>query len=294
MAYADDETFRKILELEESDEECEMADVTSLQKVYTDDGVGIAYRSFGDGPCTLLLMHGWGGAGSGHSWNEVLRYLNLSGLRLLVVDLRGHGHSDRSENGFTLSHFASDMLTVANHAGVQKFVAVGYSMSGRWAQWMSYHMPERIEGQILIAPAPAKALALTDDILERWMQDVQERSTFEHFAAQFTKEPLPAQIVDAYFQDASQCWPRALRQTFNMCRTEDFSSNLADTSVPTLVVAGRYDPMFSPEFLREEIVAHIPQARMVVLQCGHEIPLEKPLQLAGLVEAFAAGLATST
>ena len=271
-----------------------MADITALQKAYTDDGVGIAYHTLGEGPCTLLLMHGWGGAGSGHSWSEVLKYLNLSGLRLLVVDLRGHGHSDRSANGFTLNHFASDMLAVANHAGAQNFIAVGYSMSGRWTQWMSCHVPERIEGQILIAPAPAKALALTDDILERWMHDVQDRSTFEHFVAQFTKEPLPVQIVDGYFKDASQGWPRALRQTFDMCRKENFCSNLADTRVPTLVVAGRYDPMFSPEFLRDEIVAHIPQARMAVLECGHEIPLEKPMQLAGLVEAFVAGLATST
>jgi pimeloyl-ACP methyl ester carboxylesterase len=236
-------------------------------------------------------MHGWGGAGSGHSWSEVLKYLNPSGLRLISVDLRGHGHSGRPISGFTLERFAKDMVAVADHAGIQKFVAVGYSMSGRWAQWMSCHMPDRVAAQILIAPAPATTLPLADELIDRWIEDVQDPQRFERFVRQFTKDRLAPEIVDAYFRDAASASLQALRESLNMCRTGDFCSSLAAAHVPTLVLGGSGDPLFSPQFLRDEVIRRIACSRLVVLDCGHEIPLEKPAETAGLIEAFVAGLA---
>lgn len=268
----------------------ELMDATTIRKAKADDGAGIAYRTIGAGPCNLLLMHGWGGAGSGHSWAEVVKCLDMTGLRLIVVDLRGHGHSDRPEAGFTVENFARDMIAVADDCGAESFISVGYSMSGRWAQWIACREPRRVAGQILIAPAPATALALPDEVLERWMEDISDRSRFEQFVAQFTKDPLAAEIVNAYFADASQNWPYALRQTYSMCRTPDFCSDLGSTRTPTLVLAGRADPMFSPDFLREQILARIPGSRMAVLDCGHEIPVERPMGVAALIEAFVAGL----
>ena len=268
-----------------------MADASSIRKAYARDGAGLVYRVFGAGPCTLLLMHGWGGAGSGHSWAEVLKYLDMTGLRVIVVDLRGHGHSDRPESGFTVENFAADMLAVADDCGAESFISVAYSMSARWAQWIGCREPRRVAGQILIAPAPATALTLPDEVLGRWMEDIRDRSRFEQFVAQFTKDPLAPEIVDTYFADASQNWPYALRQTYNMCRTPDFCSDLSSTRAPTLVLAGRADPMFSPDFLREQILARISGSRMAVLDCGHEIPVEKPMEVAALIEAFVAGLA---
>jgi pimeloyl-ACP methyl ester carboxylesterase len=48
--------------------------------------------------------------------------------------------------------------------------------------------------------------------------------------------------------------------------------------------------MLSPGFLRQEIVARIPRARLVQVDCGHEIPVERPAQAAALIEAFLAAL----
>lgn len=182
------------------------------------------------------------------------------------------------------------MAAVADHANVQRFVAVGYSMSGRWAQWMSCHMPDRVAAQILIAPAPATALPLADELIDRWIEDVQDPQRFERFVGQFTKDRLASEIVDGYFRDASSASPQALRESLNMCRTRDFSSSLEAARVPTLVLGGSDDPLFSPQFLRDEVIGRIARSRLVVLDCGHEIPLEKPVETAGLIEAFVAGL----
>src|SRR6266851_7922423 len=105
--------------------------------VLTTDGVSIAYRVIGTGPRTVMFLHGWGGAGSGHSWVDVMRHLDLNGLRALLVDLRGHGRSEETTRGFTIERFSQDLLTVAEAAQADEFVLVAYSMSGKWAQWMS-------------------------------------------------------------------------------------------------------------------------------------------------------------
>src|SRR5437660_9907079 len=67
-----------------------------MRTVRTDDGVTIAYRMAGSGPRNLLFLHGWGGAGSGHSWAEVLRHLDLTGMRASIVGMRVHGRSERT------------------------------------------------------------------------------------------------------------------------------------------------------------------------------------------------------
>jgi non-heme chloroperoxidase len=267
-----------------------MTPVAGLNKVRTDDGVSIAYQVTGDGPRTLLALHGWGGAGSGHSWREVIRHLDLANLRIVSIDLRGHGESSQPDFGFTLERFERDILAVADHVGADRFVMIAFSMSARWAQWISCRLPARVLGQILIAPVPAKALALGEELLESWMRTTADREQFGRFVRQFTAVPLPEEIIDAYFNDVSRASDLAKRETFRMCCRDDFSHAVGSTTAPTLVVAGNQDPMLSPEFLREEIVARILGARLVRANCGHEIPIEKPAQAAALIEAFQAGL----
>jgi non-heme chloroperoxidase len=258
--------------------------------VRADDGVSIAYQIAGTGSQTVLALHGWGGAGSGHSWHELIRHLDLRDLRVVAIDLRGHGESDQPDFGFTLERFGRDILAVADHVGAEKFALIGYSMSGRWAQWISCHFPARVLGQVLIAPAPASALPLGDDLLETWMRESADRETFESWVRQFTSAPLPEGILEAYFKDISRASELAKKETFRMCCRDDFSESLGATLAPTLVMAGDQDPMLSPEFLRQEVVARIERARLVHVDCGHEIPIERPAQAAALIEAFLAAL----
>jgi len=187
-----------------------------LQKVRANDSVSIAYMTTGTGAATLLALHGWGGAGSGHSWCEVIKHLNLTGIRFIAMDLRGHGESDGPQAGFDLETFSRDVLSVGDHAGVRKFVLAAYSMSGCWSQWIACKFPDRVLGQILIAPAPAGPLPLSDELLESWMRDTRTRQSFEPWVNQFTSEPLSDEIIDAYFNDVSRASDKAKRETFRM------------------------------------------------------------------------------
>ena len=158
---------------------------------------------------------------------------------------------------------------------------------------MSCKFPDRVLGQILIAPAPAAPLPLTDELLESWMLETRTRESFVPWVNQFTSEPLADEIVDAYFADVSRASDQAKRGTFRMLCHDDFTEYLKSTNAPTLVVAGKHDPILTPDFLRQQIVSHIPSARLVQIHCGHEILVERPTEAAAVVEAFVAGLRAS-
>jgi pimeloyl-ACP methyl ester carboxylesterase len=167
-----------------------------------EDGVTINYRLVGSGPRDLLFLHGW--AGAGNWWDEMLQYLDPTGLRWLLPDLRGHGESDKPATGFTLEQFAADMFAVADHAGADKLVLVGYSMSGLFAQFMACEEPERVLGQVLIGPCPASGLALPPETHQAWVACEGNREAFRELLPPFIKEPLRPDVVER-FLDGN--WP---------------------------------------------------------------------------------------
>lgn len=259
----------------------------------TDDGALIAYRTLGDGPRDVLFIHGWGGSGTGSFWNHMLKHLDLTGLRLILADLRGHGASGAATDGFTTERFAADMFAVADAVRAEQVVVVAYSMSGRWAQWMACAQPERVLGQVLVAAVPAADIPLSDAAKESWLQVARDRSpaTFEPWLRQFTRDPLSADITQEYFEAVTGTPERSLAETLDMCRQQgQFMDRLKAITAPTLVVGGTHDPMLPPPVLRQAVVDALPRARLATLECGHEIPLEKPEELAGLITAFLAGL----
>jgi esterase len=258
--------------------------------VKTSDGTRIFYRTVGHGPRTLLFLHGWGGTGSGAFWDPVVRQVDSRDLRMVLPDLRGHGRSDHTNEGFTTERFAEDLFEVADDAQASELVVVGYSMSGRWAQWMACSRPDRVRGQILVAPAPAAALPLTEEMLDGWIAATRARDSFTGFIRQFTKVLPSPEIVDEYFASLQASPEHALRESFRMCCQPGFTDRLGATRAATLVVGGLHDPMLAPDFLRHEVVQKIPGARLALVDSGHEIPIELPRELAALVEAFIAGV----
>jgi non-heme chloroperoxidase len=274
-------------------ESFQMSDPETKAMIRTDDGTTLSYRTRGDGPRKLLFVHGWGGAGTGFFWNELIEALDLSGLRVILADLRGHGESDKAATGYTTERFAQDMFAVADAAGAERLVLVAYSMSGRWGQWMACTQPERVVGQILIAPVPAADIPFPDEVKEQWLQVAREKTmaTFDPWVHQFTHARLRPEILQAYFDSLTTTPELSLGATLDMCRQQgQFMDRLSAIRAATLVIGGRHDPMLPPEVLRQAIVNPIAGARLATLDCGHEIPLEQPQETAALIEAFLAGL----
>lgn len=209
-------------------------------------------------------------------------------MRILIPDLRGHGGSSIGTQGFSTTRIAEDIFLIANHAEAESLVTIAFSMSGKWAQAMACMRPEAITGQVLIAPAPLGALHLPADLPREWVENTRDRERFGAFIQLFAKDPIASQVLDEYFHDASTTPARSLLQTLDICSNEEIGAGTAIHSTPTLVCGGSSDGLFTPRFLREHVVEKFSDSRLEVLDCGHEIPIERPRELAALITDFCA------
>jgi non-heme chloroperoxidase len=261
------------------------------QTVRTDDGIAIEFNAYGSGSLTLLFLHGWGNAASG--WDDfITRRLNLAGLRCVAASYRGHGNSDEAQFGYTHERFALDMFTVADAAGASRFVVVGFSMAGKFGRYMAHLNPDRVLGQILIAPAGPEKLDLPREALNSWVAAAPYPERFREILLQFTKQPIREDLLDLYCRNVSMASLAGLEGTIDMFY-ESIENEVRKIRMPTLIIAGEGDPIFSAEYVNTKLLPTTPGARVVFLPCGHEIPFEMPGETARLVEAYLAGLQSS-
>jgi non-heme chloroperoxidase len=254
----------------------------------TDDGVAISYAVAGEGPPDLLFMHGW--AGSGRYFDATIAHLDLTQLRAVTYDLRGHRESAPSTDGYTLERIAADALAVADAAGLGTFVLVGFSMSAKFGQYVTLLAPDRVAAQILIAGCPTGEIPLPREMIDDWLSREGDPVRLAQVSEQFMTRPVEPEVMERFGHDAATIGRPALEGTLTAAMTSSFSDRLAAITIPTLVIGGSGDPMFPPDALRAAVVPPLAGARLALIDCGHEIPIEAPRELAALIEAFLAGL----
>jgi pimeloyl-ACP methyl ester carboxylesterase len=225
------------------------------------DGAKIAFQVQGEGPLALLFMHGW--AGSGGYWDDLLRELDLTGLRAIAYDLRGHGASDKRD---------------------------GFSMGAKFAQFVACTHGARVLGQLLVAGCPACEIPFPAEVRRDWSSRAGDATRLREVTSAYITRPVRAEVLDRWAADAAMISESVLDESLRICTDESFADRAAALRTPTLVVAGVHDPIFSPEMLQQTVVGTITGARMAVVDSNHEIPIEAPRELAGLISAFVAGL----
>lgn len=85
----------------------------------------IHYLNYGKGPEALVLVHGW--TQSVDAWRENIADLAKRN-RVIVIDLPGHGQSDKPKVTYSMDYFARAIEAVLNDAKVKHAVLVGHSM----------------------------------------------------------------------------------------------------------------------------------------------------------------------
>src|SRR4029077_9152118 len=113
------------------------------------DGESLAYVSMGAaaGPA-VVLIHGY--TDSARDWVPRLPYLSPR-LRLILVDIRGHGRSGKPECCYTRLDFAYDIKLLLDALRVQQADIVGHSLGSLIAQTFAEYWPERTRRVILIS-----------------------------------------------------------------------------------------------------------------------------------------------
>ncbi len=164
-------------------------------EVRTDDGVTIEYSVHGSGPLTLLFLHGWGNAAN--AWDDLITTrVNLAGLRCIAASYRGHGGSSETASGYTHDRFARDMFVVADAAGADSFVMVGFSMGAKFGRYMAYLHPRRVVGQVLIAPPGPEKFGVPREALIPWLEAAPHPERFREILLSFTTQPIREDLLD--------------------------------------------------------------------------------------------------
>ena len=110
----------------------------------SDHGVRVSYDVVGEGR-PLVLLHGWC---CDRSWWTEPGYVDelRTDHRLINVDLRGHGASDKPHEpaAYTSDALTGDVFAVADAEGLDRFAIWGQSYGG-WIAWMTAAAaPERV------------------------------------------------------------------------------------------------------------------------------------------------------
>src|SRR3954468_22379227 len=243
-----------------------------MPAVTTQDAVAISYAVAGEGPPDLLFMHGW--AGSGRYFDATIEHLDLTRLRAVTYDLRGHRDSAPSTDGYTLEGIAADALAVADAAGLGEFVVVGFSMSAKFGQYVSVTAPDRVVGQILVAGCPTGEVPLPPEITDDWLSREGDAVRRAQVPGPYMTRAVEPEVIERFGRDAATVGRAALEGTLDAVMATSFTDRLPSIATSPLVIGGSGDPMFGPDALRAGVVAPLAGARLALIGCGPEIPVE--------------------
>jgi alpha-beta hydrolase superfamily lysophospholipase len=112
------------------------------------------------GAPTLVLLHG-ATLTAELNWSAVFPVLGRH-FRVLALDQRGHGRGLGCAGGYWLEQRADDVAGLAAVLGIERLIAVGYSMGGLIAQLCWRRHPQLIAGLVLCATARSIAAPRCD------------------------------------------------------------------------------------------------------------------------------------
>ena len=105
----------------------------------TNDGTKIYFEDHGQGQ-PILFVHGW--LCSSRFWQKNVPELKNE-LRVVTIDLRGHGNSSKTLTGHTIAQYARDVRRLIEHLDIHDVVLAGWSLGGpvvlSYYQQYSYH-----------------------------------------------------------------------------------------------------------------------------------------------------------
>jgi pimeloyl-ACP methyl ester carboxylesterase len=130
--------------------------------------VRVHYQTVGTGP-SLVLQHGF--SESIEDWFDC-GYVDALKLdyRLILVDARGHGGSDKPHDprAYSLENRVGDVTVVLDALGIEKALFWGYSMGGWIGFGMAKYAKERVRALVIGGQHPyARSMAALRRVIQR-------------------------------------------------------------------------------------------------------------------------------
>ena len=270
------------------------------------DDTSLYVEERGQGPAVIVLH---GGPGMDHvQFAHFLDPLSEE-FRLILVDQRAHGRSDRAPRStWTLSRIAQDVIMLARALGLQHYAVLGHSWGASVALQNAVDYPGMASALVLANGVPSKRWGVAVErnlaaieppaLRGRFAQALDRigRATTQQECAEMMNELFPfffadpadpriadylSRIGDAVyspemFQEAAQQGPLGV----------ELEDRLEEVVVPTLVLAGRFDRACAPE-ASEAMAQAIAGSELHVFEgSGHMTYVEEPGAFVAVVADF--------
>jgi non-heme chloroperoxidase len=257
------------------------------------DGGKLRVRVAGEGPSTILLVHGY--AMTMSTWSLMWHALQTHGYRVIAFDLRGHGQSTFGSYGLSIPHMATDILTVLDHFQVRDGVLLGHSLGGFLAlhYWLNHTAvaQQQIRHLVLLSSLAGRGLdnapqnQLQLPLLEHGIiQQIGRSATYSSLLAQtWVGDNPPASLVQAFCQQFLTQDHTPILPALHALVTQDLYPRLKHIPVPTTIVCGDKDHVTLP-FHSQRMAAELPRATLIQFpNAGHLLNWERPRELVELL-----------
>ena len=220
---------------------------------FDSDGVRLHYEVEGpENGAALIAVHGFASDYRlnwvGSRWQETL--IN-AGFRVIGLDCRGHGHSDKphDEAAYSMDILAGDAVRLLDHLEVDSAAYLGYSMGSRIGLELVISHPERVRRAVFGGLGSAGAIAHADEIAHAFLIG---EPTDDPIAQTFYKFASARAINDL----------KALAACIKGMQPDASPERLAIIRTPILVVVGDHDDIARDA---PELIELLPTARLVTI-----------------------------
>jgi len=271
------------------------------------NGVQIHYTVQGSGP--VMIAHSGGPGTDARLWDDFAKIDDF--VTIVMMHPRGSGLSGpAAEDAYLLPDYASDVEVLRIHLGLEKPIVIGWSHGGMATTQFAFTYPDSLSKLILVDTSAYIGEFLSD--IEGAVQEFKNEPWFEKSFAALKAEWAGEYETD---EDMARLWAEEMKfyfkqfdaraeayhgrtkdlpvritslKTFNdkEAASMDLRPHLKKITVPTLVIVGRHD-FITNVAMAEEMVNHIPNARLEIFEDSGHFPLvEEPEKFYRVVKEF--------
>lgn len=234
--------------------------------------IKLYYEMYGDKTHlnTLLFIHGLGA--SGRDWENQLNYFKAH-YQILVVDLRGHGKSDKPNLPYSISLFTDDISQLLQQLALKKLHVIGHSLGGMIAFELALSHPDLVQSLTIINSAPKvefPSLAFKLNFYLRFLSVklFGMKKLSKTLANRVFPKPEQSQLREIFISRWLENDPQAYLNALKAFPGWDVMEKLPSLLCPTLIMTGDRD--YTSIAYKQSYMRRIPNASMVIIpDSGH-------------------------
>jgi pimeloyl-ACP methyl ester carboxylesterase len=248
----------------------------------------IFYHVTGSGARDLFLLPQCQVVTYSRMWKHQIPYLSRY-FRVITMDQRGNGRSDRPPAGYDLDTRYGDLLAVLEEVARPPFALVAFSCAAPLAFRYAVAHPDRLSHLILLSGQYAESVPQPfEDRVARVIRDDFDNWRTRLFKRIFP-EPHSLKGIEDCVAWAGETTPEILIESLRAIDGVDLYTLLGGIRVPTLALHGTQDRIV-PYSHAQKMVAAIPGARLVTFERGgHGLFGRDAVKVNRLIRDFALG-----